>query len=167
MPRTQVSLAAGLALALWAPLAWGWAYNPSSLAQRNSDGTALCAGCTVTQGTEVELTARSDLNSCNGETYNLEFEIRPTAQAFTNVPTHGSPALTKPSCIYQTYTYTRISGLATGTAYKWQVREKDATTGQVSGWVYYNGGATAFTTGATVPNRMAITSAAQTRGATR
>ncbi len=93
-------------------------------------------------GTQVQLTASSDANTCCATNYRLEFEVRLTSQAFTGTPTHVSQYLNKSTFVDTEYPYTAIT-LSPG-QYKWQVREWVSTPGT---WVQFNGGNHAFTIG--------------------
>jgi len=148
-------------LAAFALAGPAWASHPSNpvlLAQQNGDATGIDGGVTA-EGREILLTATSDATTCNYSPYHLEFEVRPISQGFSNVPTHYSASITKASCAQQQFPWTRITGLTEGVAYKWQVHEVNMF-GYTSGWVLYNSGGTAFTTGALPANHLQFTSAA-------
>ena len=152
---------ARLAAALLAVCAAEALAIPVTLKEQNSDGTSLCAGCTASQGVEVQLTASSSAGYCGYSNYQLEFEVRKTADAWTNTPNHTSPVIpSRPTCVDQQYAWTWISGLLPNTAYKWQVRERYS--GNLTGWYLFNGGSTGFVTGSPVTNNMVFTSSAQT-----
>ena len=135
---------------------------PVALSQRNSDLTALCSACIAAEGPEVELTASSDTATCGAVGYRLELEVQPTSVAFTNTPTHATPAIVKPACAQVRYPWTKITGLSPQLAYKWQARERSATAGP---WVPFNAGATGFITGLPPANALAFASGSQTLGA--
>ena len=98
-----------------------------NLAQTNSNGSALCAGCTTLAGS-VNITADSDAQTCGaGVNYILEIEVRLTNVAFSNVATSTSAAMMKPNCAQMTYPLTAIN-LGAGN-YHWQAREVAAGAG--------------------------------------
>src|SRR5687767_4628793 len=127
---------------------------PLNHAQRNSDGTPLGDAGVPNEGPEIELTASSGNGTC-GSNFTLEFEVLPTAQAFTGVPTHISALFNKPTCNVEPYPFTKIVGLTPSTAYHWRARENSL--GSTGTWVAFNGGATAFTTAAPPALQMAFT----------
>jgi MYXO-CTERM domain-containing protein len=115
--------------------------EPVLLAQSSSPGIVLAIEANAS-GDTVYLGASSDAGTCGAaSTYTLEAEVRPASTAFSDVPTHTSAVLAKPSCVTVEYALTAISGLAAG-AYKWQVREN--VDGVRSRWVQFNAGLTAF-----------------------
>ena len=131
------------------------AVDPLGLAQYNNDLTALNAGATA-KASSVVLTADSDPATCSVTySYYLELEVRPIAQAYTGTPTHTSSTMAKATCLQQTFPNTTVAGLANG-SYKWRARERTTSlASNVSNWVDYNGGLTAFVIGSVTALRAA------------
>jgi hypothetical protein len=113
------------------------------LTQQNSDGTTLPAGAMATTGT-VLLSGTSDAATCASTAiYRMEVELQPLTTPFTGTPNYLGPLMTKPSCVAQAYPAITIAGLPPGD-YHWQAREMASSAG---GWVMFNAGQIAFTTG--------------------
>ncbi len=100
---------------------------PSELTQMTREGEPLDTGA-ETKTTSLTLSGTTwncSKNACAWD-YSLEIELRPIEEAFTGYPTHRSPSLKRrrTDCREASHPPTTVAGLAHGTAYKWQAREK-------------------------------------------
>ncbi len=117
--------------------------NVKNLRQQTGSGSPLTAGATTSEAT-VSVTATSDSATCDTATlnYQLQVEVRPVGQSFSNTATHTSPMMAKPSCVDLEYPLTALTSLPSGT-YKWQARE--IALGLPGAWQQFNAGNAAFT----------------------
>ncbi|HXV86936.1 MAG TPA: hypothetical protein VD793_09565, partial [Gemmatimonadales bacterium] len=104
--------------------------QPAGLSQFRSDGTTpLAVGATSPEATVVVSAAVSDPDP--GSMLKLQVELRPTAAAYTGVPTDSSAAVPGGSTAQVT-----VSSLADDTDYRWRARAVDQT-GRAGSWVEF------------------------------
>ncbi len=118
-------------------------------------GAAISAGAAITSSP----TLRATIDDPENATVALELELRTTAEAFSNVPTHQTPLSAEGQLSLA------LPSLVPG-AYKWQARARDQA-GATSAWASFNAGATAFTlVGGAVSGTISIDSNAVATGST-
>lgn len=104
-----------------------WSEAPKELTQLNRDGSPLDMGA-ESKGTSLAISGRTSkcsLNECSWD-FALEVELRPVEEEFTGEPTHRATSMARgdKECSLVTYPSLNVAGLVSGTAYKWQAREK-------------------------------------------